>query len=171
MRSRVRHLPDRRFPYLCSWSVQYISCICLSVLCIKLIGWSGLITLCPINTSKIKDIRDWQKEKNSESRKKFRQQLCKKSNHLANATNKQVDVRTVDLIKHVSWRTRPHEIRVREAQNNKTISNGAENDDEADFTYNDDGLIFCLYLLLFLIVSFCINIYRRCAKSDQSSKW
>ena len=84
--------------------------------------------------------------------------MCKKSNHLANATNTQVDVRTVDLIKHVGWRTRPHEIRVREAQNNKTISNGTENDEEADYTHNDDGLIFWLYLLLLLIVSFYNNL-------------
>ena len=97
--------------------------------------------------------------------------MCKKSNHLANATNTQVDVRTVDLIKHVGWRTRPHEIRVREAQNNKTISNGTENDDEADFTHNDDGLIFWLYLLLLLIVSFYNNLYRGGAKSDQAFKW
>ena len=95
--------------------------------------------------------------------------MCKKSNHLANATNTQVDVRTVDLIKHVGWRTRPHEIRVREAQNNKTISNGTEDDDEAD--ENEDGLLLWLFLLLLLIVSFYNNLYRRGAKGDQAFKW
>ena len=130
------------------------------------LDWS-LFAILTLNA--IKDIRDWQKEKNAESRKKFRKQLCKKSNHLANATNTQVDVRTVDLIKHVPWRTRPHEIRVREAQNNKTISNGTENDDEAD--ENEDGLIFWLFLLLLLIVSFYNILYRRGAKGDQAFKW
>ena len=79
--------------------------------------------------------------------------MRKKSNYLANSTNSPIDVRTVDLIQHVAWRTRPNEIRVRQYQNNKTmsnVSNGTETEEENNL---DDGSFY-------IVVIYFIN-YRR----------
>ena len=79
--------------------------------------------------------------------------MRKKTNYLANATNSPIDVRTVDLIKHVAWRTRPNEIRVRENQNNKTISNVSNGTEIEEENNTDDGLFY-------IVVIYFIN-YRR----------
>ena len=80
--------------------------------------------------------------------------MRKKSNYLANATNSPIDVRTVDLIQHVAWRTRPNEIRVRQYQNNKTmsnVSNGTETEEENNL---DDG---SFYIVVINFINYRIN--------------
>jgi hypothetical protein len=75
--------------------------------------------------------------------------MRKKTNYLANAINSPIDVSTVDLIQHIAWRTRPSEIRVRENQNNKTISivtNGTEIEEENNM---DDGLFYIVVINIF----------------------
>jgi hypothetical protein len=80
--------------------------------------------------------------------------MRKKTTYLANATNTPIDVRTVDLIKHVAWRTRPHEIRVRENQNNKTISNVSNRTEIEEENNMADGLF---YIVVIYFINFRKN--------------
>ena len=125
-------------------------------LCIKFsnnLDWSLYAYFVFFLTNWIQEIAAWQKEKNAESRKRFRTQMRKKTTYLANATNTPIDVRTVDLIKHVAWRTRPHEIRVRENQNNKTISNVSNRTEIEEENNMADGLFY-------IVVIYFINFRR-----------